>query len=213
MASFIIAFDTSHNKTYSCVVFGFQNDIIDMYKNISIILAKYGKMGTFHWQRISNKIRKSAKNEIYEIINNSPVSFYIFKHQKPRLIDKNKYFLFSVPNFISSFLEKRLRGKFGLVKIEADDDYLIANVNNSSLKFVENFMNQICFRLIGTFVKIMKDGKLRATIKHPNGNIMNFIGYVTNRSFSEGIQLSDLILGYYFYDNRGLNKIEFIELK
>jgi hypothetical protein len=115
MALMIVAIDTSHNKTYSCVVFGFKNDILETYKQISKALAEQGKTGTIHWQKISSKIRRNVKNRVYEIINNSPVSFYIFKHHKPRLIEKEKYYLKSVPNFISSFLEKRLRGKFGSI--------------------------------------------------------------------------------------------------
>lgn len=209
----IIAIDTSHNKTYSCVVFGFKNDIMETYKKISRVLAKHGKTGTIHWQKISSKIRKNAKNEIYDTINNSPATFYIFKHHKPLLIEKEKYYLNSVPNFIASYLERRLRGKYGTVLIEVDDDYLVSNVKNSSLKFTETLLVQLCFRLIGTFAKVRRNGKLRATIKHTNGNVMDFICYITTRSLSEGVQLSDIVLGYYLYDSRGMEKIDLAELR
>jgi len=209
----IIGLDTSHNKTYSCLLFGFKNDINEVYNKISRVLAKHGRPGIIHWQKLSGKIRKAAKNEIYEIVNNSPLSFYIFEHDKPRDVPKNEYYLFTVPNFIASYMERRLRGKFGTVLIEADDDYTISNVKNSTLRFVENFIAQVCFRLIGKQIKLRKDGKIRATVKHSNGNVLDFIGYETNRTLSNAVQLSDLILGYYFYDNKGLEKVDLQKLK
>ena len=74
-------------------------------------------------------------------------------------------------------------------------------------------MAQLCFRLVGKQVKLRKDGKIRATIKQPNQNVMDFIGYETNRTLSNAVQLSDLMLGYYFYDNKGLEKIVLQKLK
>ena len=213
MALMVIGIDTSHNKTYSCLSFGFKNDVNDVHNKVSRVLAKYGKTGTIHWQKLSGKIRKSAKNEIYEIIDNSPLNFYVFEHDKPRDTPKKDYYLLTVPNFISSYIERRLRGKFGTILIEGDNDYSIAGIENGTLRFIENFMAQLCFRLVGKQVKLRKDGKIRATIKQPNQNVMDFIGYETNRTLSNAVQLSDLMLGYYFYDNKGLEKIVLQKLK
>lgn len=104
----VIGIDTSHNKQYSCVVSGFKNEVDKLYNEIDKILVELNQKGPFHWRRIRDKVRKSAKNKIYATVDNSKVYFTIFEHKSAQS-DKVNYFLTYVPNSIANSIENWLK--------------------------------------------------------------------------------------------------------
>ncbi len=202
MALIVIGIDTSRNKEYSMVLFGYKTHVDELYNDVSKILARYGKRGTIHWKTLSVKIRNSAKKAIYKAIKSKKVYFNIAQHKRPQNVDAKYYYLQYVPNVLSGFVEKASQGKRGSVVIEVDDDYAVKRVRNSTLVFTENFLSRLCFRLVGKMVKIRKtnDGAgFLATVKHPNGNVLNFSTVLSTKNKTKAVQLADLVLGYYLY--------------
>lgn len=214
MAIVTVAVDTSKNKTYSGIVSGLQTDIDNLHFNISKVLAKHGRRGTIHWQKLSKRIRKSAQKEVYALINSSRIRFYIFEHKKPRNNSKKDFYLNVVPTRISAYFDSWLRVRWGHAIIEVDDDYGVSKVKDSSLVFTEKFISRLSNRIAGTYVKVRnKKGILRTTVKNIKGSTLNLVGKVTNAGGSKGIQLADLILGYYFFAENGITqKITFIKI-
>jgi len=223
----IIAIDTSHNKKYSCVASGFLSDAEKLHNEIDRILLKYNQKGPFHWRKIPDKIRRSAKNEVYKAINSSNLHFTVFEHKKPfpadrteyyltfvpNSADRTEYYLTFVPNSIANIIERWLRNKFGTVLIKVDKDYEVKGIEKGSEKFVRTLLFQVGFRLVGTNIHIRKNRDFTATIGFPNGNVLNFIASLSDRNLSKEIQLADLVLGYYLYDKTGIEKkVRFIKI-
>jgi len=213
MARLIIAIDTSHNKKYSCVASGFLSDAEKLHNEIDRILLKYNQKGPFHWRKIPDKIRRSAKNEVYKAINSSNLHFTVFEHKKPFPADRTEYYLTFVPNSIANIIERWLRNKFGTVLIKVDKDYEVKGIEKGSEKFVRTLLFQVGFRLVGTNIHIRKNRDFTATIGFPNGNVLNFIASLSDRNLSKEIQLADLVLGYYLYDKTGIEKkVRFVKI-
>jgi len=204
-----IAIDTSHNKRYSCVVSGKMKDIDTLYKSIDTILVKLNQKGPFHWREIRRNVRISAKKGVYELINNSSLHFNIFEHKFPGKISSKEFYLKHIPDIISKSLDKWLEGKGGSVLLHVDRDYVVRGIRNSTKRFTENLIRRLCERLVGP-VSIRRNKDILATIRQINGNILNFIGSVSSRDESKGIQIADLVLGYYLYGKNGIkNKVYF----
>lgn len=205
----VITIDTSHNKRYSCVVSGKMRDLNELYKSIDNILIKLNQKGPFHWRRMRRKVRISAKKGIYELINNSKLHFNIFEHKFPGKISSKEFYLKHIPNLISKSLDKWLERKGGTVLLRVDKDYTVKGIEKSTERFTENLIRRLCERLVGP-VSIRRNKDILATIKQINGNILNFIGSVSSKEESKGIQIADLVLGYYLYDRVGIkNKVYF----
>ncbi len=208
MALMLIAIDTSFGARYSCTVFGFEREINKLHSEISS--AMYGREKCYlHWSKTSKKIRKKARKEIGDSIRRSRVQFYIFEHKKPQGVRRKEYFLTYVPNSISSHIHTKLMGKFGVVIVEADRDFEIKNISNATMKFVQNFLFQICFKLVGKPVTIRRENQvLKATVKFPNQNKLGFVGRINTSRNSKAIQLADIALGYYL-SKKGFEKMFF----
>lgn len=206
-----IGIDTAHDKRYSCVTIGFQKDVDSLYDKISVILAEKGKRGIIHFNTLSGKIRKSAKLPVYDALNISKARFLLFEHSRAYCRERKDYYLFFVPNSISQYLERELKGMYGVVVLEVDNDYFVSGVAGGTSRFVERLMKQVCFRLIGREVAVRKgkDNKFRAMIKQFNDNELKFVGFSSERSVSKSIQLADLCLGYFLFDRTGLDAKRF----
>lgn len=200
-----VAIDTSHNKRYSCVISGSQKDLNDLYKAMDKIFVSYNEKGPFHWRRLRKNTKRSAESNVYKLINSTSLHFNIFEHKLPANISRKEFYLKHIPNAISSGLDKWLEGKDGTVIIHVDNDYLVKDIKDSTRRFIKNLIRRFCERLIGP-VKIRTNKDVRATIKQMNGKILDFIGSVSSRSSSKGIQIADIVLGYYLYDKSGIEK-------
>lgn len=88
-----------------------------------------------------------------------------------------------VPNSVAESLEHWFRYKRGFVEVAVDNDYNFGV--KTTRDFAENFMKQLTFRLVGTDVKIRKENKLKATVKFPNGNILDFSASVSDSRFGK----------------------------
>lgn len=207
MALKIIAIDTSYACRYSCTVFGYEREINELHEQIS--RAMYGKSDCLlHWAKTSKKIKQKAKRKVFNSVKNSRVQFYVFEHKRPQGEKKKNYFLTYVPNNISSYIHTKLMGRYGVIIVEADRDFEIKGIPNTTLNFIRNFLFQICFKLVGKAVTIRKDGQeLKATIKFPNKNKIEFIGRTNTNSNSKAIQLADIVLGYKLNTKKGLEKV------
>jgi hypothetical protein len=210
MAKVKIAIDTSQNKRYTGIVSGLQTDIDDIHSKISKELSKHGRTGIIHWRKLTVRIRKSARIKIYKLMNDSRLQFHIFEHKKPRNISSKEFYLDTVPSRISASFDHWLRFRVGYAIIEVDNDYTVSKVMNSSREFIKTFMSRLSNRIAGAHVKIRDGDKLRATVKNLRGSTLNIIGDVTTAQESKGVQLADLILGYYFFNKQGIkDKIKF----
>ncbi len=209
MVKLIIAIDTSHKKKYSGTVSGSEGNLRNLYNEFTKIFQKYGRRGTLHWSKMSRKVRDSARKEIIESVNNSKVNFNVFHHPLPLNAVKKDFYLRHVPNVVSGAFETWLRGREGLVEIKADDDFFVAGIRDGTKHFVENFLQRLTDRLYGGYITIRRDDRLRATIKYPDGNVMEFIAFTTRASDSIEIQLIDVILGYFIEDKGGFEKVFF----
>lgn len=209
MVKLIIAIDTSHQKKYSGTVSGTGSNLRNLYNEFAKVFQKHGRRGVLHWSKMSRKVREGARKEIIELVNNAKVNFNIFHHPLPLNTVKKDFYLRYIPNIISAVFEPWLRDREALVEIKSDDDFFVAGIKEGTKHFIENFLLRLTDRLYGGYITIRKDDKLRATIKYPNGNLMEFIAYTTRASDSTEVQLIDVILGYFVEDRNGFEKVHF----
>lgn len=207
MALKIIAVDTSLAVSYSCTAFGYEMEISQLHDEIST--AMFGKKGCMlHWAKTSKKIKKKAQKKVFDAIEKSKVQFYVFEHKRPAGEEKKSYYLTYIPNNISAFINTKLLGRYGTVVVESDRDFEVKGIQDTTLKFVHNFLSQMCFKLVGKPVTIRRqEDELRATVKFPNQNRLEFIGRVNESANSKAIQLADIVLGYKLNTGKGLEKV------
>lgn len=205
MALLAIAIDTANNQRYSCVVSGNMRDLDALHKAVDKVLVSHNQKGPFHWRRLRRKVRISAQKDVYKLINDAELHFNIFDHTPPANVSSKDFYLKHIPNVISGSLDIWLEGKGGTIKIDVDEDYKVKGVEDSTGLFVQNLIRRLCERLVGT-ITIRRNKDFLATIKQFNGKFLNFIGSVSDRNLSKGIQLADLVLGYYLYDKAGIEK-------
>ncbi len=207
MALKTIAIDASHAASYSCTAFGYNNNINALHDEIS--KAMFGKKDCIlHWVKISKKIKKKAQKKVFNAVKKSKIHFYVFEHKKPLGEKKKNYYLTYIPNNISSYTHTKLLGKYGTVIVESDRDFEVKGIKDTTLKLVHNLLFQMCFKLVGKPVTIRKQrGELRATVKFPNQNRLEFIGRVNESANSKAIQLADVVLGYKLSTKKGLEKV------
>ncbi len=163
----------------------------------------------FHWSKISRKVKVMARKEIVELANNSGLNFNIFHHHRPKEELKKKYYLLYVPNAISHSLEHWLMNKYSSVEMLVDDDYNVSSVKDGTLHFIETLLSQLSLRLTGEKVAIRHENKIKATIKQPNGSLLNFYAGKASSSSSKEIQIIDVMMGYYIEDKTGFDRIFF----
>lgn len=209
MVKLVIAIDTSHKKKYSGVVSGTETNLRNHYNEFYKVFQKHGRGGILHWSKMSRKVRNRARREVIELVNNAKVNFNIFHHPLPPNTVKKNFYLRYIPNVISSVFEPWLRNRSALVEIKVDDDFFVGGIKEGTRHFVENFLLRLTDRLYGGYITIRRDDKFRATIKYPNGNIMQFVAYPTRAPESREIQLVDVVLGYFIEDRNGFEKIYF----
>lgn len=209
MVKLVIAIDTSHKKKYSGTVSGTETNLKNLYNEFSKVFQKHGRRGILHWSKMSRKVRNGARKEIIEIVNEAKVNFNIFHQQLPMNAIKKDFYLRYVPNVISSVFEPWLRDRAALVEIKSDDDFFVGGIKDGTRHFIENFLLRLTDRLYGGYITIRKDDKLRATIKYPNGNVIEFIAYATRSAESIEVQLIDVVLGYFIEDSSGFEKVHF----
>lgn len=207
MAVKIIAIDSSFGGDYSCTLFGYESDIHELHDEIST--AMFGKKGCIlHYAKISKKIKQNAQRKIFHAIQNTKVQFYIFEHKKPQGEERKNYFMIYVPNNITSFIHTKLIGRYGQIIVETDKDFEVKGVNNGTAKFIENFLQQMCYKLIGKPVVVRRDGnEFHALVKFPNQNRLDFFGRINNSNNSKPIQLADIVLGYRLNNKLGMEKV------
>lgn len=194
---FIIVIDTAQQMRYSGVLSGKGMEIDRFYKEMSKIFAKYGVRSPFHWNKIRTEVRNRARKEIVNLINSSKINFNIFNHEKPMYVEKKDYYLREVPNIMSQNFENWIRHMSGPVEIIVDDDYTISSVYDGTGRFIEKFIKQLCSRIAGTYTDVRKENnKIKATIKHPQGNKIFLYGYKSDINNSKEIQIVDIIIGY-----------------
>ena len=207
MALKIIAIDASRAASYSCTAFGYNNDINALHDEIS--KAMFGKKDCMlHWVKTSKRIKKKAQKKVFDVVKKSKVQFYIFEHKKPLGEKKKNYYLTYIPNYISSYTHTKLLGKYGRVVVESDRDFEVKGIKDTTLNLVHNLLTQLCFKLVGKPVSIRRQrDELRATVKFPNQNRLEFIGRVNKSENSKAIQLADIVLGYKLNTKKGLEKV------
>jgi len=202
-----LAIDTSENKTFSCVVFGFQNEIDSLYREMSKIFEKCGRRGALHWRKMTKDIRNRSKAPLAEAFKKYNVKLFVFEHPRLRNVPKKKFYTVDIPNKIAYCLEQHFRGKTGFVRMECDDDYFVEGLGERGTeRFLENFLRQITFRLTGENITIRKvKNTYRATIKQ-NGDILEFLALPMQSGNSRGIQIADIVLGLFKHYREGLDK-------
>jgi len=190
-----IAIDSAKGMCYTGVISGFMSELNRIYDEAKKIFSECGVKDPLHWNKISRKVKEKCKKDIIELLNESMVNFNVFIHIKPKKALRKDYYIYQVPNAISEHLEHWFRYKRGSVEILVDNDY---NFGSSCTNdFIENLLRQITFRLIGRMTAIRKENKLKATVKFPNGNILDFYASTTDIKRSKEIQIVDIFLGYY----------------
>lgn len=199
-----VAIDSAKQMKYSGVVSGRCTELDRVYDEMKKIFIQYNIRDPFHWNKLSRKVKIGCENKIINLVNNCQLNFNIFYHPKPRNILRKEYYLVHVPNSISENLEHWFRYKRGSVEILVDDDYNFGGGHTDD--FIINFLRQITFRLVGKLVKIRKENKLKATVKFPNGNILDFYASKSSLSISKEIQMIDIVLGYYIKNPKKFNE-------
>lgn len=206
------AIDSSHQLRYSFMFFGRFNEMLIFYNFMESNFKKDHINSPYHWSKITNKIKDSTINIIFDKFKKSGLKFYVVHHPRPKNYEKKKFYHTMVTNKFSEIFEKWLKNKYGSFTLEVDDDYNV-NKKHNSYCFVRHMIEQTTFRLVGKLVKIRCNSKIRATIKQKNKFILDFYAYVSNSKESKGIQIADIIGGYLIKNNikRGKN-ISFIKI-
>lgn len=193
----IIGMDTAENKKYSCVVFGSNENIYNLYLQFEKEFTKVDWRPPFHWQKMALKSRKIIYENIIKQLPHSPVKFWIFDHRKPINVSKKEYYVRFIPNKISSKLEPFLSKSAGLIQIQADKDYEIKGLGGSTFIFLENLVTQLTFRLCGSPVRVFRtQNEVSAIIRTPKG-LLNFRANAVSSFNSKAVQIADTVLGMY----------------
>lgn len=201
MAKLCVGIDTSRGKEYIGTVSGPEIKLNLLYEKISDTLRENGRVGkAIHWQDFTQDMKKSSKREVIKTLKEfDSVNFNIFETDRARGCPKKEYFLRKVPNEISRVFEDWLKGRDDDVDIQVDNDFRVKNVKRGTWVFSRKLLEQLCYRMIGTHVKVRKNDVLLATVKHSNGNHMDLMAKCSNRFLSKEIELIDLVLGYFGY--------------
>jgi hypothetical protein len=191
-----IAIDSAENMIYTGVISGSLSEIWGVYNNFIEIFKKRGVNPPFHWRKISRRVKDSCMNEIVQAINNSKLVINVFKHERAPKMERKIMFYELLPQHISFRISPWVKELAGKMEIEVDDDYRLSKADNTK-KFLKALIENMCFILTGTQIYSRKeDDTIKATIKQKNG-ILNFYGNVVRSNDSKGVQIMDLILGYF----------------
>lgn len=205
-----VAIDTSHQMRMTGMISSRYFVFTGFYTKMEKIFRDNYVNPPFHWSKISRKVKGKTIDEIVNLINQSDIKINILTHKKPLNISKKDYFHTRLPKILAEHLEPWLKFKGGHLCIDVDDDYTI-NKFNTTINFLESFITQIGFRLVGKHLKIIKKGDYSkgATLKQDNGEILEIIGKVARATESIGVQAIDIIMGIY---NEKSAKIDFDKL-
>ncbi len=212
-----IGIDSAKYRKYLCMVSGFDSNVHKIFTKIDDILSKNGNRGTSHFRKLSKRVKKNSKQEIYKVIKSCSsnkedvgLNIYMYEHPRPRGVNKKDFYLYSIPNSMSRDIERCLKGQGFKVNISVDDDYNVSKHNGTQL-FIENFLKLIGSRLVGKNVAVRnpKENLYRATIKHLNGQKMELYGEVANFKYSKITKLADLVMGFYLFARRNDADVKF----
>lgn len=204
----LIAIDSAKQMRYTGVLSGTKEEADSVYLKLEKLFGEYHINPPFHWCKITRKVKEGCRDRIDKILEDSKLNINVFHHPKPMNITRKDYFIIHVPNNISEMVEKWLRFKRGSVDIIVDDDYNFGTGRTDN--FMENLLKQTTYRLAGIPVKLRKENKLKATIKFPNGYILDFYASISDLRNSKELQLVDIFLGYCIENkSKNFNKREF----
>jgi hypothetical protein len=212
---FVVGIDTADNKSFSCIVFGFENDINLAYRDMDSMLVGCGEKGPFHWKSMSKNTKKRVTNRLCDIVKSSNLKVTVFHHKKPEKISEKEFYLKIVPNEMAANLETLLKNKYGFASVECDDDFFIKGYGaERTVIFLSALLQRLTYRLGGEMVKIRKaKNAFMATIKQYPDKILHLRAAPTSRKDSKAVQIADLLLGLYRHNPQELeNKIFFREM-
>ncbi|MFH0986882.1 MAG: hypothetical protein V1911_02410 [Candidatus Micrarchaeota archaeon] len=206
----IIGIDSSFDKTFTGIAVGLKVNVAKLYSEISKIALKRG-IKNIHWRKMSLKERKFFDSSFCPLLADSNVSFWIIKHKRPDFTGKKEYYLDAVPSEIAYMLERSLRRRYGSALIECDDDYNVKGIENSTKVFLRKLFKQLGFRLTGRPVGLFERGGAVKTIvpRFIDGIERNLELEAKTADYrdSGAVQLADLALGLYNFDQKKYRKI------
>ncbi len=191
-----IAIDKTQNKITGVVSGRYYFDIIPFYDGMQKIFKESNVNPPFHWSKISRKVKAKSGKKIVKLINESNLKLNCFYHEKPPSVSRKEYFHSLLPRKIAENLEPWLKNKDGNLTIDVDRDYDLDKYNKTE-NFIQSFITQLGFRLVGKYIKIRKgdSGSFVAELKQDNGGHLNIFGGVRQANQSKGIQIIDVVMG------------------
>jgi hypothetical protein len=190
-----IGIDSAENMAYTGVISGGFQDIFYIYGKFMIAFKQHGVNPPFHWRKISRNVKDSCMKEVVQAINDSKLVVNIFRHERVPKMERKIVFYELLPQYISLRISPWIKELAGKLEIEVDDDYRLKG--GDTVKFLKALIEYLCYDSTGLQIYPRKEyNRIRATIKQDKG-ILEFYGNVAKSSDSKGIQIMDLILGYY----------------
>lgn len=198
--------DTSNQMLYTGILSGNEGDLYKLSEKFGKVLLNNNVGNKYHWCKFSRKTKDLIKKPLVEAIAEMPkVKLNIIEHRKPMGMSDKEWYARFVPTKIAPIFEKWLQGRSGRLELLVDDDYHIIKGGKGTETFIMSLLRQISWRLTNMDTSIRKeDGKIKATIKQSNGNVLTIHASVEEKN-SKLIGLVDLSLGIATAD-RGLFK-------
>jgi len=208
-----IIIDSSHQLRYTGMISGSYRSIKGLYKKFEKIFIENNVAYKYHWSKLSKKTKNKLKKPLIKALQESPkVNLNILDHRKPAKITKKDWYLYYLPAQLAQRLEHWLGGSKGSIELIVDNDYNVTKGNSGTYHFIEALLRQTSLRLTGKEITIRKEGKIKATIKQVNGNILTFYASVAEKNSRE-IGLTDIYLGLYISEKRRFDNFKNIYYK
>ena len=193
----LIAIDSSQQLTYTASLSSNMHNIKLLSQRIEHILSKNNVAGKWHWSKLSRKTREKLKKPLADLLEEFPsVHINILEHKRPANVERKGWFIYTVPARLAQKLEPWLQGKYGELVLLVDDDYAVVKGGRETRHFIEQLVRQFAIRLTGKETSLRDGAEIWATIKQPNGKILNFRAGIAEKD-SEWIGIIDLYLGIY----------------
>jgi len=190
-----IVIDTSHQLLFTASMTGRAGQINSFCERASLILRNNNVGGKWHWSKLTRKTRDLIKKPFAALLENYPgVHFNVLQHRKPEKVDSKTWFIHTVPSRLAQKLEPWLQKKDGDITLIVDNDYNVLKGGNGTRHFIESLIRQFAIRLTGKETSIRGDREMAATIKQPNGKILNFYAKVAEKG-DVMVGLVDIYLG------------------
>ena len=208
----LIAIDSSQQLTYTASLSGNMNAIRLLSQKIGYELSKNRVAGKWHWSKLSRKTREKLKKPLAGLLeSSSSVHLNIIEHKKPANVARKDWFIYTVPSRLAQKLEPWLQGKGGELVLVVDDDYTVIKGGDGTRHFIEQLIRQFAIRLTGKETKLRDGSEILATIKQPNGKILDFRARVAEKD-SGWIGVADLYLGIFASSPELLSKLENVHI-